>query len=163
MKLKADIEYFEARVREWNETTNNIEKTESNKVALEDVNETLLEEFRSQERAIFGGDDSFHKIVSESLKEGEVREDILVAQRMLYKHRKDFFKDKIGNWTRKDDPWFTNGTDDTHYFEVIPFQITKNHDEVLRLAASNKKINIFFLSDSSSDDIERVWGVQEFY
>ena len=50
---------------------------------------------------------------------------------MLYKHRKDFFKDKIGNWTRKDDPWFTNGTDDTHYFEVIPFQITKNHDEVM--------------------------------
>ena len=127
-----------------------------------DVNETLLEEYRTQERAIFGGDHSFHKIVSESLKEGEVREDILVAQRMLYKYRKNFFKEKMGEFNyRQEMKWFSNGSDDTHYFEVVPFQITKNHEEVMRLAASNRKINIFFLSDSSSDDIERMWGVFE--
>ena len=159
---EADMEYVEARAREWEETQNDGEKTEFNKVALEDVNETLLEEYKTQERAIFGGDHSFHKIVSESLKEGEVREDILVAQRMLYKYRKNFFKDKMGNYNyRQDMKWFAMGSDDTQYFEVVPFQITKNHEEVMRLAASNRKINIFFLSDSSSDDIERMWGVFE--
>ena len=163
---EADMEYVEARAREWEETSNSHlstgKKSESNKVALEDVNEALLEEYKTQERAIFGGDHSFHKIVSESLKEGEVREEILVAQRMLYKYRKNFFKKKMGNFNyRKEMKWFSNGSDDTHYFEVVPFQITKNHEEVMRLAASNRKINIFFLSDSSSDDIERMWGVFE--
>ena len=163
---EADMEYVEARAREWEETSNSHlstgKKSESNKVALEDVNEALLEEYKTQERAIFGGDHSFHKIVSESLKEGEVREDILVAQRMLYKYRKNFFKEKMGEYNyRQEMKWFSNGSDDTHYFEVVPFQITKNHEEVMRLAASNRKINIFFLSDSSSDDIERMWGVFE--
>ena len=110
------------------ETENEGKKTECNKVALEDVNETLLEEFKTQERAIFGGDDTFHKIVSESLKEGKINEEILVAQRMLYKHRKSFFKEKIGSWY--DGKWFTMGSDDTHLFEVVPYQITKNQGEV---------------------------------
>ena len=58
---EADVEEFEARVREWNKKENGGEKTASNKVALEDVNETLVEEYISQERAIFGGDEKFHK------------------------------------------------------------------------------------------------------
>ena len=121
-------EEIEAKARKWLETENGGKKTECNKVALEDVNETLLEEFKTQERAIFGGDDTFHKIVSESLKEGKINEEILVAQRMLYKHRKSFFKEKIGSWY--DGKWFTMGSDDTHSCDVVPYQITKNHDEV---------------------------------
>ena len=81
-------EKVEAEAREWEETANNGKKTESNKVALADVNETVLEEFKTQERDIFGGDTTFHKLVSESLKKGKVIEEIFVAQRMLYKHRR---------------------------------------------------------------------------
>ena len=78
---EADAEEYEARAQAYNEKENGIKKTASNKVALEDVNETLVEEYISQERAIFGGDAKFHNLVSESLKEGKAREDILVAQR----------------------------------------------------------------------------------
>ena len=52
----------EVEAREWEKNTNGGEKTASNKVAHEDVNEMLLEEYRSQEREIFGGDEKFHKI-----------------------------------------------------------------------------------------------------
>ena len=89
-----------------------------------------------------------------------MREDILVAQRMLYRHRKNFFEEKIGSWGI-DGNWFTHGSDDCHDFEVVPFQITKNHEEVMRHAASNRKINIFFKNDSSSDDIEDWFGEKE--
>ena len=154
-----DSEEIEAGARKWEETENGGKKTESNKWALQDVNEILLEEYRTQERAIFGGDKPFHKLVSDSLKEGKVREDILVAQRMLYRHRKNFFKEKIGSWEAGN--WFTYGGDDTHDFEVIPFQITKNYEEVMRHAASNRKINIFFKNDSSSEDFER-WLEDDF-
>ena len=78
---EADAEEYEARAQAYNEKENGIKKTASNKVALEDVNETLVEEYISQERAIFGGDETFHNLVSESLKEGKAREDIIVAQR----------------------------------------------------------------------------------
>ena len=144
-----DSEEIEAGARKWIETDGG-KKTESNKWALQDVNEILLEEYRTQERAIFGGDKAFHKLVSDSLKEGKVREDILVAQRMLYRHRKNFFKEKIGSWEAGN--WFTYGSDDTHDFEVIPFQITKNYEEVMRHAASNRKINIFF---KNFDDFDK--------
>ena len=146
-----DSEEIEAEARKWEETKNGGKKTESNKWALQDVNEILLEEYRKQGRAIFGGDKPFHKLVSDSLKEGKVREDILVAQRMLYRHRKNFFKEKIGSWGA-DGNWFTYGSDDTHDFEVIPFQITKNYEEVMRHAASNRKINIFF---KNFDDFDK--------
>ena len=47
---------------------------------------------------------------------------------MAIPYRKSFFKAKIGSW--HDGKWFTDGGDDTHYFEVVPYQITKNHEEV---------------------------------
>ena len=43
---------------------------------------------------------------------------------MLYEHRKTFFEEKIGSWN--DDKWFTDGSDDSHYFYTAPYHITKN-------------------------------------
>ena len=63
---------------------------------------------------------------------------------MLYKHSKNFFKDKIGDWYKG--KWFTDGSDDSHTFEVIPYQITKKQV----VAASNRKINIFLGNDLST-------------
>ena len=69
---EADADEFEARAREYNERVNGIKKTASNKVALEDVNETLVEEYISQERAIFGGDDKFHNLGKPSATKSDV-------------------------------------------------------------------------------------------
>lgn len=53
----------------------------------------------------------------------------------LFSWRKDFFYSQFGT-IYEGDVWFTDGGDDTHLFEVHPYQITQKFDDVLALASA---------------------------
>eukprot|EP00092_Neocalanus_flemingeri_P002186 GFUD01002326.1.p1 GENE.GFUD01002326.1~~GFUD01002326.1.p1 ORF type:complete len:292 (-),score=86.97 GFUD01002326.1:45-920(-) len=65
----------------------------------------------------------------------------------LYSWREDFFHSSF-----PEEFWFTDGGDDSHAFDTVPFQITKNFDKVVALACSprNDQFKVYFESDESS-------------
>ena len=79
------------------------------------------------------------------------------AQRKLYQWRKEFFHDKFkSKYFNPDLPvsnWITLGLDDDHAYNVVPYQITRNFNEVMKLAASKKVLDpnqyehFYFASD----------------
>ena len=104
---------------------------EVNREALLDINEPRLEEFRQKQIALFGGDEKFLNIVHKSMKNMQETDALVGAQKMLFKYRKEFFKEHFPNPMYKGNCfWFTDGGDGPHTFEVVPFQITQNFDEV---------------------------------
>ena len=84
-------------------------------------------------------------------------ESIRDAQRKLYQWREEFFHDNFkSKYFDPDLPvsnWITLGLDDAHGHDTVPFQITRNFDEVMRLAASRKVLDpnqyehFYFASD----------------
>ena len=64
------------------------------------------------------------------------------AQKQLYKWREEFFhknfKSTYFGADKKDANWITLGADDTHQMDTVPYQITQNFDEVLKLASTKK-------------------------
>jgi len=62
----------------------------------------------------------------------------------LYSWREEFFHSSF-----PEECWFTDGGDDSHEFDTVPYQITKNFEHVVGLACSPKDIHekIYFKSD----------------
>jgi len=65
----------------------------------------------------------------------------------LYSWREDFFHAHF-----PEECWFTDGGDDSHDFDTVPHQITKNFDKVVAIACStrNKHEKVYFQSDELS-------------
>ena len=142
---------------------------EINKEALLDINEPRLEEFKKKQLDLFGGDSNFLKTVDQSLKDLKESGVFLAAQKLLFKYRKSFFLEHFGDFDGGDF-WFTDGSDDTHHFEVIPFQVTQNFEELMKLASSNRKIKkgqeaFYFENSPICDDVNHMFGKhgEDFY
>ena len=64
------------------------------------------------------------------------------AQKQLYQWREEFFhknfKSVYFGADKKDANWISFGFDDTHIFDTVPFQITQNFKEVLKLSSTKK-------------------------
>ena len=81
------------------------------------------------------------------------------AQRQLYQWRKGFFckhfKTKFFDHDLPVSNWVTLGLDDSHTRDVVPYQITQNFLEVMKLAASKKVLDpnqyehFYFASDET--------------
>ena len=67
------------------------------------------------------------------------------AQRQLYQWRMDFFhenfKSLFFNPDQEAPNWITLGLDDSHTLDTVPFQITQNFEEVLKLASTKKVLD----------------------
>ena len=72
----------------------------------------------------------------------KVVEDMKDAQRQLYQWRMEFFhenfKSLFFNPDQEAPNWITLGLDDSHPLDTVPFQITQNFDEVLKLASTRR-------------------------
>lgn len=62
----------------------------------------------------------------------------------LYSWREDFFHSSF-----PEECWFTDGGDDSHEFDTVPYQITKNFEKVVALACSTRNMQdkVYFESD----------------
>ena len=71
--------------------------------------------------------------------------DMKDAQRQLYQWRMEFFhenfKSLFFNPDQEAPNWITLGLDDSHTLDTVPFQITQNFDEVLKLASTRRVLD----------------------
>jgi len=70
----------------------------------------------------------------------------------LYRWREDFFHSSF-----PEEGWFTDGADDSHAFDTVPYQITKNFQHVVALACSprNMQERVYFQNDEIASDRAR--------
>jgi len=132
---------------------------EVNKEALteEQVDETILADFHRKQVELLGGDEEFFAKVDASLKDLKAVDGMRDAQRKLYQWRGEFFRENFKTkFFDHDSPvsnWITLGLDDAHIHDVLPFQISQNFLEVMKLAASKKVLDpnqfehFYFASD----------------
>jgi len=111
-----------------------------NEEAVKDVNPWKLEMFYEEQVNLLGGSRELYEEVDKSLRDLVFVPEIGDLQRKLYNWRTDFFLDKFKSTYLGDDisTWITDGFDDSHFIDTIPFQITCNFDGVLNLAATNR-------------------------
>ena len=109
-----------------------------NEEALREVDEKMVEEFVRLQVELLGGDRSLYERVDASLKEIKVIKDIEEHQKRLFQWREDFFRKHFKFAADEECKWYSTGGDDHHGFDVWPFEITCNFDNVIRLAASKK-------------------------
>jgi len=122
---------------------------EVNKEALawDQVDGSLLVDFHRQQVELLGGDEELWIKVDASLEDFKdyqcPRGGPLL--RKLYQWRKDFFfkyfKSKFFDHDLPASNWITLGLDDAHTRDVVPYQITRNFKEVMRLAASSFQLD----------------------
>jgi len=70
----------------------------------------------------------------------------------LYRWREDFFHSSF-----PEECWFTDGADDSHAFDTVPYQITKNFQKVVDLACSNRNVldRVYFENDEIASNRAR--------
>jgi len=74
----------------------------------------------------------------------------LKDQMKLYQWREKFFQDNF-----PDGSWYTDGGDDAHDYDTVPFQITSNFDEVVADACKPGDGKVFFENDERSSAASR--------
>ena len=102
-----------------------------NEEALREVDEKMVEEFVRLQVELLGGDRSLYERVDASLKEIKVIKDIEEHQKRLFQWREDFFRKHFKFAADEECKWYSTGGDDHHGFDVWPFEITCNFDNVL--------------------------------
>ena len=102
----------------------------------------------------------------------KVVEDMKDAQRQLYQWRMEFFHENFKSLFFDPDQeapnWITLGLDDSHTLDTVPFQITQNFDEVLKLASTRRVLDpnqyehFYFKNDEcASIKASRMFGQEE--
>ena len=100
------------------------------------------------------GSEELFKRINRNLKEHKFEPFYVKEQYKLFKWREEFFHTKFGGYFNADKEvkttWFTDGGDDSHGFDTVPFQITRNFDEIVALACVKKtkmEAQIYFEND----------------
>jgi len=139
-----------------------------NEEALKDVNPWKLSMWYDEQVNLLGGSQELYEEVHKSLKDLVFVPEIGDLQRKLFNWRTDFFLDKFKSTYLGDDisTWITDGFDDSHFIDTIPFQITCNFDTVMSLAATNRMFDceedryyfshnedVSFMADKNFSDI----------
>ena len=109
-----------------------------NEDALREVDMKMVAEFQKVQVELLGGDQDLFDRVDASLKDIKVIKDIEDLQKKLYKWRTDFFLKHFKGAADDECKWTSDGGDDARGFDVMPFEITRNFDNVMKLAASKK-------------------------
>ena len=73
----------------------------------------------------------------------KVVEEMIDSQQKLYEWREEFFHDKFKHTAYINDrvtTWVTDGGDDSHFFDTIPYQICCNFDTLATLASTKRTL-----------------------
>ena len=72
----------------------------------------------------------------------KVVEEMIDSQQKLYEWRKEFFHDKFKNAGFNDrvTTWVTDGGEDSHHSDTIPYQICTNFDTLATLASTKRTL-----------------------
>ena len=141
----ADIE---AQVKE------EVEKMKMRRINAEIKNYQLVEvtdkakvaKILAEQVEIVGSRKIFERINTNFLK-SKFEPFFAAEQFALYSWREDFFHSSF-----PEEWWFTDGGDDSHNHDTVPYQVTRNFDKVVDLACSPRNIQdkVYFKSDEAA-------------
>ena len=100
-----------------------------------------------EEQVTLLGSENVYRRMDRNLRESRFEPFFAKEQFELYSWREEFFHSQFPEET-----WFTDGADDSHDFDTVPFQITARWDSVVALASSSKRPTektIYFENDES--------------
>jgi len=106
------------------------------------LEEAVLEKIQrvKQNQIELLGSAKVYEKVDRSLKDFRFEALLAKEQFALYSWRKSFFDSNFGKFGDEDGwGWYTDGADDSHGFDTIPLNITKNFDSVVELAVLSKR------------------------
>ena len=90
------------------------------------------------------GSAKLYERINQNFKETKFEAYFAREQFKLYRWREDFFHEQF-----PDGSWFTSGSDDSHSFDTVPFQITQHFESVVALSTSQRSsdVKIYFEND----------------
>ena len=90
------------------------------------------------------GSSKLYERINQNLKLTKFEAYFAREQFKLYRWREDFFHEQF-----PDGSWFTSGSDDSHSFDTVPFQITQHFESVVALSTSQRSsdVEIYFEND----------------
>merc|ERR1719228_1122615 len=125
-----------------------------NKRLLAAVDQDVYSSFIQEQVELLGGCKKFYEQIDRSLQNGRLEQFIMKEQKLLYRWGEKFFRKKF-KCIYFGDPrpssgaplettfyWETDGRDDAHCCDTVPYQITEKFDQVMRLAASTEKLDL---------------------
>jgi hypothetical protein len=127
----------------------------------ERIDKSEVEKVRKAQIDLFGGNTLLYLRVDQNLKEHGFEPLFAREQYKLFTWREKYFNNKFTTEdnirTRTYDgkikkngkmKWHTNGGDDSHSFDTVPYQITKHFQDVVELACSKENTSeIYFDND----------------
>ena len=114
--------------------------------------------------AVVGSNRIYQKI-HESFLEEKVEPLFVKEQFDLYIWRANFFRTNFPNQVFGDvvSNWWTAGSDDSHFFDTLPFNITKHFDRVVTLACippyNHPHGKVWFDNDGDGDRINNLYDL----
>jgi len=105
-----------------------------NVTLMERTDRQAVERVRLEQVQMLGGCERLYHQADINLRQHRFQPYLAEDQYKLYTWRENFFHLKF-----PEDTWFTDGGDDSHYHDTVPYQITKNWEEVVSLACCPDK------------------------
>merc|ERR1719186_480779 len=116
----------------------------------------------AEQVAVVGSDRIYQKIHKSFLEENF--EPLFAKEQIeLYRWREDFFHYKFPFPDEVGSNWYTSGSDDSHFYDTLPFNITKHFDRVVALGcispyAYNTHGKVWFDNDGDGNRINNLYG-----
>ena len=82
------------------------------------------------------GSKELYNRISSNLKDHKFEPFFIKEQYKLFQWREQFFYKKFGHYSDGRNIWFTEGADDSHGSYTVPYQITKNFENILMISCS---------------------------
>ena len=111
---------------------------EQNKTRDEAINQNSVLKSKADKTELDAQVKTQVELLSSNLENHKFDPYLVREQNKLFQWREQFFYKKFGHHytTEGMKTWFTDGGDDSHDSDTVPFQITKNFENVLMLASS---------------------------
>jgi len=138
----------------WNRTKKRL--VENNKF-LEKTNHEDVKDIVNQQVNLLGSAQLYQRI-DKNFREHKFEKFFAKEQFKLFNWRKTNFYTKFGHYDQRNSSgirtWYTDGSDDSHSMDTVPYQITKKFDNVMALACSaennsNADTSIYFECDEN--------------
>lgn len=120
------------------------EAEKENAILIESTDQERVLRIKELQVELLGGSEKLFERINHNLQISKFEAYFAREQFKLFSWREDFFHEQFS-----DDTWFTDGADDSHSFDTVPFQITQNFDNVVALACAHKNpgSKIYFEND----------------
>ena len=140
-----DDEYHDTEMQKFKSLAEAMEEAvrENWKLITAGADKEKIEQVKQRQIDLLGSAKLYERI-NQNLKLTKFEAYFAREQFKLFSWREDFFHEQF-----PDGSWFTSGSDDSHSFDTVPFQITQHFESVVALSTSQRSsdVKIYFEND----------------